>query len=126
MTADQKYDIFLRAHTVVVDKPKLVKKKGRLRASKKHVKWPQHALVFDCESRTDTRQELTFGFYRILELKEGAYELVEEGAFFDDHLSARERAILEAYVNIADTEVTSFPPKFPLHSRSEFVKRVFY
>jgi hypothetical protein len=25
-----------------------------------------------------------------------------------------------------DTEVKSFPPRFPLHSRSDFVKRVFY
>ena len=54
------------------------------------------------------------------------YQLEEEGAFFDDDLPARERAVLERYVETADTEVKSFPPRFPLHPRSRFVKQVFY
>ena len=81
----------------------------------------------DCESRTDTRQELTFGFFRTLKLSGGGtYELIEEGAFFDDDLPAHERAILESYTSTADTEVKTFPPAFPLYPRSKFVKDVFY
>ena len=30
--------------------------------------WPEYAVVFDCETRIDTSQDLTFGFYRVLRL----------------------------------------------------------
>ena len=120
----ENHDIYLRAHTVVIDKPKPTKKSMARRAKGK--KWPRYVLVFDCESRTDTGQELTFGFYRILKLNADAYELVEEGAFYDDDLPAQEREILKSYLSSADTEVRTFPPQFPLYSRSEFTKKVFY
>lgn len=120
----EKHDIYFRAHTVVLDKPKPTKKSMIRRA--KGRKWPTDVLVFDCESRTDTGQELTFGFYRVLKLRGTIYELVEEGAFFDDDLPASERQILESYLITADTEVKSFPPQFPLHSRSDFIKKIFY
>ena len=77
----------------------------------------------------DTRpggQGLTFGFYRVLRLEGHTYQLEEEGAFFDDDLSARERGILEKYVTTADTEVKLFPPRFPLYPRLQFVKQVLY
>jgi hypothetical protein len=61
-----------------------------------------------------------------LRLDGDSYQLEEEGAFFDDDLAARERAVLERYVDTADTEVKTFPPRFPLHPRSKFVKQVFY
>jgi len=89
-------------------------------------KWPRYALVFDCESRIDTGQELTFGFYRILKLNGNTYDLVEEGAFFDDDLPTHEREILEWYISEAIPDITSFPPQFPLHSRSKFIRNVFY
>jgi len=123
----EKQDIFLRAHTVVVDPTKGKKGKRRgpgLRRGLK--KWPEYAVVFDCETRVDTGQGLTFGFYRVLRLDGDTYQLEEEGAFFDDDLAARERDILERYVDTADTEVKSFSPQFPLYSRSQFVKQVFY
>jgi hypothetical protein len=41
-------------------------------------------VVLDSECRVDAKQELTFGFYRVLELTGTAYEPVEEGAFFHD------------------------------------------
>src|SRR5579863_3879292 len=125
----EKQDIFLRAHTVVVDSKKAKKSKRKRRGGdprRSPKKWPEYAVVFDCETRIDTRQSLTFGFYRVLRLDSDTYQLEEEGAFFDDDLSARERNVLERYVDTAETEVKSFPPRFPLHPRSRFVKQVFY
>jgi hypothetical protein len=116
----EKHDIFLRAHPVIIDKPK---DDFRPRAKKG---WANYAVVFDTECRTDAKQELTFGFYRVLKLKGTAYELVEEGAFFDDDLPARERRVLEEYIRTHVSDVPSFPPRFPLHSCSEFIKKVFY
>jgi hypothetical protein len=125
----EKQDIFLRAHTVVVDSKKSKKGKRKRRGSRPRSnlkKWPEYAVVFDCETRIDTGQALTFGFYRVLKLQGPTYLLEEEGAFFEDNLPAHERKVLEKYVSAADTEVKSFPPTFPLHSRSQFVKQVFY
>ena len=115
-------DISLRAHTVVVS-PKKTKKgrrncRGR-RPRRNLKKWPKYAVVFDCETRIDTRQGLTFGFYRVLRLDGDTYQLEEEGAFFDDNLATRERDVLERYAATADTEVRTFPPRFPLHPRSK-------
>ncbi len=128
----QTHDIFLRAHTVVVANPETdpeqsrTLKPGPFPPKATHQKWPSEALVFDCESRIDIGQQLTFGFYRGLKLNGDAYELVEEGAFFDDDLPAPEQKILESYTRMADTEVKTFPPRFPLYPRSEFVKAVLY
>jgi hypothetical protein len=118
-------DIYLRAHTVVLDEPKRPMR-GKNRPPGNLVKWPELALVFHCESRTDVSQGLTFGFYRVLRLKGDSYVLEEEGTFFDDELPADEREVLETHVRAAVPDITSFPPRFPLHSRSEFVKKVFY
>lgn len=124
------YDIFLRAHTVVLGKspagPETLAKKKPTFPKRTRKKWPEEVLVFDCESRTDTGQQLTFGFYRALRLNGDVYDLIEEGAFFDDDLPVAERKILESYIRTADTEVKTFPPRFPLYSRSECVKAVFY
>ena len=126
------HDIFLRAHTVVLPKTQTdeqeppQKKRPAFHGKKKSGKWPTDILVFDCESRTDTGQQLTFGFYCVLRLIGDQYKLTEEGAFFDDDLPTGEREILEAYTHTTDTELKTFPPRFPLYSSSEFVKAVFY
>jgi len=123
----EKHDIFLRAHAVVASPKKAKKGKPRGRRPLRNPKkWPEYALVFDCETRIDAGQALTFGFCRVLKLEGSGYTLAEEGAFFEDGLPAREREILEHYVSNAETEVKSFPPRFPLYTRSEFVKRILY
>src|SRR5713226_1159411 len=116
------HDIFLRAHPVILDKPK----DEFHPRTKKPPKWGKYAVSFDCESRVSADQNLTFGFYRLLELKGDSYELFEEGAFFDDDLPAHERKVLEDYMRTAIPDVKSFPPRFPLYSRSQFIKKVFY
>jgi len=121
----EKHDIYFRAHTVIIDKLKPTKK-DTVRRRTRGKKWPTYALVFDCESRIDTGQELTFGFYRVLKLNGTTYDLVEEGAFFDDDLPTHEREILDSYLSEAIPDVTSFPPQFPLHSRSKFLRSILY
>jgi hypothetical protein len=51
---------------------------------------------------------------------------VEEGGFFDDNLPPAERKVLEGYFRTAVSDTTSFPPNFPLLSRSDFIRAVFY
>jgi len=120
-------DLYLRAHTVVLDQPIRRSSRGRNTApSELPKKWPDYAVVFGCESRTDITQDLTFGFYRILKLNGDTYLLEEEGAFFDDDLPLAEREVLEAYFRTAVSDKKSFPPNFPLIPRSDFIRSVFY
>ncbi len=87
-------------------------------------------LVFDCETRTDKAQALTFGSYRFL--VEG--RCVEEGLFYGDDLLPRERAVLERYVerHAADTDPRGIPerdipsdPKLRLLPLADFRKLLY-
>jgi hypothetical protein len=87
-------------------------------------------LVFDCETRTDKAQALTFGSYRFL--VEG--RCLEEGLFYGDDLLPREQAVLERYVasHAADTDPRGIPersipsnPKLMLLSAAEFRRLLF-
>src|ERR1700677_1829840 len=87
-------------------------------------------LVFDCETRTDKAQALTFGSYRFL--VEG--RCLEEGLFYGDDLLPREQAVLERYVasRAANTDPRGIPersipsnPKLMLLSAAEF-RRLLY
>ena len=57
---------------------------------------PDVMFVFDCETRIDAAQRLTFGSFRIIE--RGA--LFEEALFFADDLPASDRRTLERYVRV--------------------------
>ncbi len=70
-------------------------------------------------------QSLTFGVYRLCKLVADIYTVTEEGVFYADDLPAKERRVLESHIKTAVSDVASFPPRFPLYSRSEFMKRVF-
>jgi hypothetical protein len=118
-------DIYLRAHTVVLDQPKSPSR-GTAGAPRELPKWPEYAVVFGCESRTDIGQQLTFGFYRVMKLNNETYSLEEEGAFFEDGLPKKEYGVLQAYCQREPGDTTSFPPIFPLRARSEFITSVFY
>ena len=117
------YDIFVRAYAIATKE-----KKERKRASRKNdgPKWPQHALVFDTETRITADQSLTFGVYRLCELVEDRYRVTQEGIFYADDLPATDREVLESYQRTAISDVPSFPPEFPLYSRTEFMRRVFW
>ena len=117
-------DVFVRAHTVVLDEHNQRKRTDR--APPELPQWPDLAVVFSCESGRDLGQEPTLGFYRVLALEDDSYVLEEEGAFFDEGLRPEERKILTTYFQKEVADTTSFPPRFPLRTRSEFVKDVFY
>lgn len=119
------HDLFLRAHTTYPRKtPRQRPPSGP--------KWPDLALVFDCETRIDTAQQLTLGVYRLCRLRGEVYETEAEGLFYGDDLNADERAVLEQYVGSPDhhpfVTVQTFPPKLrlPLYARSAFVEQVFW
>ena len=117
------HDIFLRA--LAVRRDGKTKSRGRLQESAGS-KWPEHALVFDTETRVTADQSLTFGVYRLCKLAAEGYGVTEEGIFYSDDLPAKERKVLDKYMSTAVSDVASFPPRFPLYSRSEFMKRVFW
>jgi hypothetical protein len=115
------HDIFLRAYAVATGK----KKKKKRNYVKDEPKWAPHALVFDTETRITADQSLTFGVYRLCKLVDDVYVVTEEGIFYDDDLPTKERKVLESYRETAVSDVASFPPRFPFHSRSDFMKRLF-
>ena len=117
------HDIFLRAYAVMADKKE---KRKRNSHAGDDPKWPEHALVFDTETRITADQSLTFGVYRLCKLVDDSYAVTEEGIFYADDLPAKDRKVLHNYVHTAVSDVASFPPRFPLYSRSEFMKRVFW
>jgi hypothetical protein len=88
-------------------------------------KWAKHAIVFDTETRITADRSLTFGVYRLCDLVADRYTVTEEGIFYADDLPAKDRKVLENYAQTAISDVASFPPRFALYSRSEFMKRVF-
>lgn len=119
------HDIFLRAHTIVSEKKE---KKGTLPIH--GPKWPDQVLIFDTETSIDTKQDLTFGAYRLCQLSGNRYICFEEGLFPTDDLDSTQRKVLASYVaeRFAEIEAKSFPPKLrlKLHSRAGFIERVFW
>src|SRR5438094_4648854 len=126
MSYSQPHDIFLRAIAIPKNEKKRNGKHKRSAPSDNDPKWPEYALVFDTETRITADQSLTFGVYRLCKLVDGNYTLIEEGLFYADDLSAKERKVIEDYRRTAIADVKSFPPRFPLYSRSEFMKKVFW
>lgn len=117
------HDIFLRAYVVRTDKKGKHKDKSRHDASPK---WPEHALIFDTETRITADQSLSFGVYRSCTLVSDSYKLTEEGLFYADDLPGNEIEVLQGYIRTAIPDVPSFPPRFPLYSRSDFMSKVFW
>jgi hypothetical protein len=90
---------------------------------------PDFILAFDCETRRDTAQALTFGVYRVYcrcrylsgwrggrarenPADPNAWGIVEEGLFYPDDLPASEVAVLREYVerHASDVPVPWLPP----------------
>jgi hypothetical protein len=123
------HDLFLRAIAIPLER----KKENKRNKSKlinyddfDDPQWPAEVLVVDTESRTGVNQSLTFGVWRRCRLIGNKYEVIEEGVFYTDGLPAGELKILRTYVETAVSDVRSFPPRFPLYSRTQFMKKVFW
>ena len=66
-------------------------------------------LVFDCETRTDKAQALTFGSYRFFV----AGRCIQEGLFYGDDLLPREKRVLERFIasHPAETDPRGIPER---------------
>jgi hypothetical protein len=119
----QKNDIFVRAYTVLANDNAEERRKAHATIDDK---WPSYALIFDTETRTTADQSLTFGVFRSCELKDHKYRVSREGLFYADDLPAKDRKLLENYRRTAVSDVKLFPPEFPLYSRADFLRKVFW
>jgi hypothetical protein len=122
------HDLFLRAIAVPIEKKKKKKRSVHNEGENNTLgepKWPD-VLAFDTESRLTVDQSLTFGVWRRCKLVGESYEVTEEGIFYADDLPARDLQVLKTYMVTAISDVPSFPPRFPLYSRSQFMKKVFW
>jgi hypothetical protein len=72
--------VFVRAHTRVKGK----QRRGGDDQSTRLRGWANFALVFDCETTTDLRQDLTFLWWRFCELKDDGYVCQREGVVHAD------------------------------------------
>jgi hypothetical protein len=86
LTIESYHNIHVRAHTCSLEHQDC--KDRHLQQAE--AKWSDSALIFDCESRITTDQNLTFGFWRFCELRDGRYVALEEGIFYDEGLSPKE------------------------------------
>ena len=120
----EKETIYIRSHIEPIGK--VVSEKQPPKNTKVHAQWARYALCFDTETRIDLGQELTFGVWRLCELRGTVYVCIEEGLFYADNLPSKERKVLEDYVQLHTSDVTGFPPRYPLYSCSDFIHKVFY
>jgi hypothetical protein len=130
--------IFLRVHTEILKLPKSrrakttkAKRESAARQREPEPKWPEYALVIDCETTVDTRQALTFASYRFCQAAaNGQYLCLEEGFFFADDLPETDPnalAVLRRYVQKikADTP-QGYSDRLRLLSRSQFMEQIFW
>jgi hypothetical protein len=119
----QKNDIFVRAYAVPTNDSADENRKPR---SKRNKKWPSYALIFDTETRITADQSLTFGVFRLCQLNDTKYRVIREGLFYADDLPVKDCQILENYARTAISDVKAFPPEYPLYSRSDFLRKIFW
>lgn len=114
--------VFLRVHTRIKDeKPR---RDGR---SKLPDVWAHYALVFDCETTTDIRQDLNFAWWRFCELKDGAYVCQQEGVVYADGLDEYSIALIRSFAQNKQAEVEDgCPEEICVESRTEFVDGKFW
>lgn len=138
MSKSKSVTIFLRAHTEVLKRPKSrrAKPKQSQPAAKKSnprncdPRWPDYALVFDCETTTDSRQTLTFGMFRFCDWLGDSFRCLEEGIFYADDLPETEPdafSILKRYAETTAAETPEgYPKKLHFQPRSEFVEHALW
>jgi len=123
--------IALRAHTEFAAEPnKQTNEQNQRPRPTKPEKWPDVVLVFDCETRIDEKQCLTFGVYRVVGRSSGGnYDDVrEEGFFYDpNEISTSELRQLQNFAaeNRAET-AKDVKDKLHVRTRKDFVERVFF
>jgi hypothetical protein len=113
--------IFVRVHTRVRDE------KPRNREWKLPNKWANFALVFDCETTVDIRQDLNFLWWRFCELKNGTYVAQQEGVVYADTLDKKKVRLIRNYAGNKRADVEDgCPEEIRVESRTEFVNGEFW
>src|SRR5438132_7973506 len=109
--------IFLRVHTRVKNEKPRGERKGKL-----HDVWANFALVFDCETTTDVRQDLNFLRWRFCERKDDVYVCQQEGLVYADTLDTESINLIHTYARNQRADVEEGGPENILvQSRTEFV-----
>jgi len=80
-------------------------------------RWTKCVLIIDCETATDTTQELLFGSYQYCRQVGNQYVVVQEGIFFADNLDVEKIGVLRQYCNVQ---------KLLLFSQSDFLRHVLW
>ncbi len=114
--------ISLRVHSRVMDETPRPPGEGKLAD-----KWAHFALVFDCETTLDIRQDLTFLWWRFCELKDGKYVCQLEGVVHHDNLPEESVQTIRDYAlgKRADVE-GGCPEGIGVQSRTQFVDGEFW
>ena len=124
--------IFLRAHTEPAKPRWTPRTEGGTAPDEKALdpKWPEYALIIDCETTIDERQKLTLGVYQFCQANSsGEYECLEEGLLYPDDLSMTDpecMAVLQRYVKEATTSIPNEGQRLRLLNRSDFMEGVFW
>ena len=109
--------VYLRVHTRVKNENKRGKYDKKLPDT-----WARFALVFDCETTTDIRQDLNFLWWRFCELKDGAYVCQQEGVVYADELGVASIKLIRSFARSKEAQVEEgCPRKISRESRTEFV-----
>ncbi len=114
--------IFLRVHTRVKNEEPRGEYQGKLPDT-----WANFALVFDCETTTDIRQDLSFLWWRFCELKNGVYVCQLEGVVYADELQTESVELIRSFADTKPADVEEgCPEKILVQSRTEFVDGEFW
>jgi hypothetical protein len=89
-------------------------------------KWANFALVLDCETSTDIRQDLTFLWWRFCELKNHAYVCQLEGVAYNDHLDQHAVALIRSFARKRADVEDGCPEEIQVGSRTEFANGVLW
>src|ERR1700758_4360892 len=81
--------VFVRSHTRMKGEKPRKDAEGKLAD-----KWAHYALVFDCETTIDIRQDLNFLWWRFCERKQATYVCQQEGIVYADSLDADSIALI--------------------------------
>lgn len=121
-SAPEPIPVFLRVHTRVADEKPRKSGQGKLPD-----KWANFALVFDCETTTDIRQDLNFLWWRFCELKNGIYVCQQEGLVYADNLDPASIDLIKTFARNETAKVEEgCPQEILVQSRTEFVDGEFW
>src|SRR5437899_7714794 len=113
--------IFVRVHTRVKNE-----KPSGGSQPKLPDKWAHFAMVLDCETTTDIRQDLNFLWWRFCELKNDAYVCQLEGVAYNDHLDKTAVTLIRSFARKRADVEEGCPEEIQVSSRTDFANGVFW